>query len=31
MNKAEDMGNYYRIPSDSRDLNYEIYSKKMKN
>ena len=23
--KAEDMGNYYRIPSDSRDLNYKIY------
>ena len=25
MTKAEDMGNYYRIPSDSRDLNYKIY------
>ena len=25
MIKAEDMGNYYRIPSDSRDLNYKIY------
>lgn len=23
--KAEDMGNYYRIPSDSRDLNYSNY------
>ncbi|TDM05185.1 polysaccharide biosynthesis protein [Macrococcus lamae] len=22
---AEDMGNYYRIPADSRDLNYENY------
>ncbi len=25
MLKAEDMVNYYRIPIDSRDLNYEIY------
>jgi len=25
MVKAEDMGNYYRIPSDNRDLNYERY------
>ncbi len=23
---AEDMGNYYRIPADSRDLNYENYT-----
>ena len=23
--KAEDMGNYYRIISDNRDLNYEKY------
>jgi UDP-glucose 4-epimerase len=25
MVKAEDMGNYYRIPSDNRDLNYDSY------
>jgi len=25
MEKAEDCGNYYRIPSDNRDLNYEAY------
>jgi UDP-N-acetylglucosamine 4,6-dehydratase len=25
MVKAEDMGNYYRIPADNRDLNYEQY------
>ena len=25
MLKAEDMGGYYRIPSDNRDLNYEKY------
>lgn len=25
MTKAIDMGNYYRIPADSRDLNYESY------
>ncbi|MBA3680759.1 MAG: polysaccharide biosynthesis protein [Bacteroidetes bacterium] len=25
MVKAEDMGNYYRIPADNRDLNYESY------
>lgn len=25
MLKAEDMGNYYRIPADNRDLNYEQY------
>lgn len=27
MSKAEDMGNYYRIPCDSRDLNYDKYFK----
>lgn len=25
MLKAEDMGNFYRIPADNRDLNYAIY------
>ena len=25
MSKAEDMGDYYRIPCDSRDLNYDKY------
>ncbi len=25
MTKAEDMGNYYRIPADTRDLNYESF------
>ena len=25
MSKSEDMGNYYRIPCDSRDLNYDKY------
>lgn len=25
MSKAEDMGNYFRIPSDNRDLNYAQY------
>ena len=25
MNKAEDMGEFYRIPSDNRDLNYNQY------
>lgn len=25
MAKAEDLGNYYRIPADNRDLNYEKY------
>jgi len=25
MNKAEDMGEFYRIPSDNRDLNYSRY------
>jgi len=24
--KAEDLGNYYRVPMDSRDLNYELYN-----
>jgi len=28
MIKAEDMGNYYRIPADTRDLNYELYFSK---
>jgi UDP-glucose 4-epimerase len=28
MAKAEDMGRYYRIPADNRDLNYEKYSDK---
>ena len=23
--KAEDLGNYFRIPSDNRDLNYDNY------
>lgn len=23
--KAEDMGNFYRVPADNRDLNYEKY------
>lgn len=23
--KAEDLGNYYRVPSDHRDLNYDVY------
>ncbi len=27
MAKAEDMGNYYRIPCDTRDLNYDKYFK----
>lgn len=35
MSKAEDMGNFFRIPSDSRDLNYSQYftegSKKISN
>lgn len=26
MAKAEDIGNYFRIPSDSRDLNYAQYT-----
>jgi UDP-glucose 4-epimerase len=25
MLKAEDMGDYYRIPADTRDLNYDLY------
>jgi UDP-glucose 4-epimerase len=25
MSKAEDMGNYFRIPADNRDLNYDKY------
>jgi len=25
MVKAQDMGNYYRVPSDNRDLNYDSY------
>ena len=25
MAKSEDMGNYYRIPCDARDLNYDKY------
>jgi len=25
MAKAEDMGRYYRIPADNRDLNYKKY------
>ena len=25
MAKAEDMGNYFRIPADNRDLNYDKY------
>ena len=25
MSKVEDMGDYYRIPSDNRDLNYSKY------
>lgn len=25
MAKAEDMGHYYRIPADNRDLNYNKY------
>ncbi len=28
MNKAQDMGNFYRIPSDNRDLNYAKYFSK---
>lgn len=27
---AEDMGNYYRVPADQRDLNYELYFDKGK-
>jgi UDP-N-acetylglucosamine 4,6-dehydratase len=25
MVKSEDMGNFYRIPADNRDLNYSMY------
>jgi UDP-glucose 4-epimerase len=25
MVKAEDMGNFYRIPADNRDLNYSMF------
>ena len=25
MARAEDLGNYYRIPADARDLNYDKY------
>jgi UDP-glucose 4-epimerase len=28
MTKAEDLGKYYRIPADNRDLNYEQYFSK---
>lgn len=28
MVKAEDLGEYYRIPADTRDLNYDIYFEK---
>jgi UDP-glucose 4-epimerase len=28
MAKSIDMGNYYRIPCDNRDLNYEKYLEK---
>jgi UDP-N-acetylglucosamine 4,6-dehydratase len=28
MQKAEDLENYFRIPSDKRDLNYEKYFEK---
>lgn len=28
MVKAEDMGNYYRIPADNRDLNYDKFTSK---
>ena len=30
MMKAEDMGNFYRIPADNRDLNYSKYISKGK-
>ena len=30
MNKAEDMGGFYRIPADNRDLNYDKYFSKGK-
>ena len=25
MSRAEDLGKYYRVPSDNRDLNYDKY------
>ena len=25
MSKAEDLGNYYRVPMDNRDLNYDKF------
>ena len=28
MVKAEDLGDYYRIPADNRDLNYDRYINK---
>lgn len=28
MMKAEDMGDFYRIPADNRDLNYAMYFSK---
>ena len=28
MSKAEDLGKYYRVPADSRDLNYSLYFSK---
>jgi UDP-glucose 4-epimerase len=28
MSVAEDMGAYYRVPADNRDLNYELYFEK---
>ena len=28
MARAEDMGNYFRIPCDTRDLNYDKYFSK---
>jgi len=31
MVKAIDMGDYYKIPSDNRDLNYEMYEEKGEN
>ena len=31
MFSAKDMGNYFRIDSDQRDLNYDLYFKKGKN
>ena len=31
MVKADDMGNFYRIPADTRDLNYDVYFSKGNN